>query len=77
MRPIHPKNTQVSVQYSYGFVSNVILELSDRFKPAFVIGILRNGLNLIGVNPFAQKIFIGFVIVGSVFLDRIRNREKI
>jgi ribose transport system permease protein len=47
------------------------------FIGAFIIGILRNGLNLIGVNPFIQKIVIGFVIVGSVFLDRIRNRERL
>jgi len=47
------------------------------FLGAFVIGVLRNGLNLIGVNPFAQKIVIGFVIVGSVFLDRVRNQEKV
>ena len=46
------------------------------FIGAFIIGILRNGLNLIGVNPFAQKIVIGLVIVASVFLDRVRNREK-
>jgi ribose transport system permease protein len=42
---------------------------------AFVIGILRNGLNLIGVSPFIQKIVIGIVIVGSVFLDRIQRKE--
>ena len=47
------------------------------FIGAFIIGVLRNGLNLIGVNPFAQKIVIGLVIVGSVFLDRIRNRERV
>jgi len=45
------------------------------FLGAFIIGILRNGLNLVGVNPFLQKIVIGLVIVGSVFLDRVRNRE--
>jgi ribose transport system permease protein len=45
------------------------------FIGAFIIGILRNGLNLIGVNPFIQKIVIGLVIVSSVFLDRIRNRD--
>ncbi|MDR1929756.1 MAG: ABC transporter permease [Treponema sp.] len=45
------------------------------FIGAFIIGILRNGLNLIGVNPFVQKIVIGLVIVASVFLDRIRNRD--
>jgi ribose transport system permease protein len=47
------------------------------FIGAFIIGILRNGLNLMGVSPFIQKIVIGLVIVGSVFLDRIRNREKV
>jgi ribose transport system permease protein len=45
------------------------------FIGAFIIGILRNGLNLIGVNPFIQKIVIGLVIVSSVFLDRVRNRD--
>jgi ribose transport system permease protein len=47
------------------------------FVGAFIIGVLRNGLNLIGVNPFVQRIVIGFVIVGSVFLDRVRHREKV
>jgi len=45
------------------------------FIGAFVIGILRNGLNLIGVSPFIQKIVIGLVIVGSVFLDRIQRKD--
>ena len=45
------------------------------FIGAFIIGVLRNGLNLLGVNPFIQKIVIGLVIVASVFLDRVRNRN--
>jgi ribose transport system permease protein len=45
------------------------------FIGAFVIGVLRNGLNLIGVSPFIQKIVIGIVIVGSVFLDRVRRKD--
>jgi ribose transport system permease protein len=45
------------------------------FIGAFVIGVLRNGLNLVGVSPFIQKIIIGIVIVGSVFLDRIRRKD--
>jgi ribose transport system permease protein len=45
------------------------------FIGAFVIGVLRNGLNLIGVSPFIQKIVIGIVIVASVFLDRIRRKD--
>ncbi|MDR0586978.1 MAG: ABC transporter permease [Treponema sp.] len=45
------------------------------FIGAFVIGVLRNGLNLVGVSPFIQKIVIGLVIVGSVFLDRIQRKD--
>jgi ribose transport system permease protein len=45
------------------------------FIGAFVIGVLRNGLNLIGVSPFIQKIVIGIVIIGSVFLDRIQRKD--
>ena len=49
--------------------------IAGTFIGAFIIGVLRNGLNLIGINPFVQRIVIGLVIVGSVFLDRVRNRE--
>jgi len=45
------------------------------FIGAFIIGVLRNGLNLLGINPFIQKIVIGLVIVAAVFLDRVRNRS--
>ncbi|GHU13833.1 sugar ABC transporter permease [Spirochaetia bacterium] len=45
------------------------------FIGAFVIGVLRNGLNLLSVTPFVQKIVIGAVIVASVFLDRIRRKD--
>ncbi|MDR0582993.1 MAG: ABC transporter permease [Treponema sp.] len=49
--------------------------VAGTFIGAFVIGVLRNGLNLIGVSPFIQKIVIGIVIVASVFLDRIRRKD--
>jgi ribose transport system permease protein len=49
--------------------------VAGTFIGAFVIGVLRNGLNLIGVTPFIQKIVIGIVIVASVFLDRIRRKD--
>jgi ribose transport system permease protein len=50
--------------------------IAGTFIGAFVIGILRNGLNLIGVSPFIQKIVIGLVIVGSVFLDKIKRKDE-
>jgi ribose transport system permease protein len=49
--------------------------IAGTFIGAFVIGVLRNGLNLIGVTPYIQKIIIGIVIVGSVFLDKIKRKD--
>ncbi|MCB5202569.1 ABC transporter permease [Neorhizobium sp. T786] len=42
---------------------------------AFVIGILRNGLNMNGVSAFTQQIIIGLVILGTVWIDQLRNRR--
>lgn len=41
----------------------------------FTIGVLRNGLNLLGVSPFLQQVVIGVVIVLAVALDS--NRRKV
>jgi ribose transport system permease protein len=42
---------------------------------AFVIGILRNGLNMNGVSSFIQQIIIGLVILLTVWIDRVRHRR--
>ena len=42
---------------------------------AFVIGILRNGLNMNGVSAFTQQIIIGLVILVTVWIDQLRNRR--
>lgn len=42
----------------------------------FIIGILRNGLNLLGVSPFIQQIVIGLVIAGAVVVDVLRRRTR-
>jgi ribose transport system permease protein len=49
--------------------------IAGTFIGAFVIGVLRNGLNLISVSPYVQKIVIGIVIVASVFLDKIKRKD--
>ncbi len=41
---------------------------------AFIIGILRNGLNMAGVSAFIQQIVIGAVVIAAVWIDHIRNR---
>lgn len=42
---------------------------------AFVIGILRNGLNMGGVSAFTQQILIGLVILLTVWIDQMRHRK--
>jgi ribose transport system permease protein len=49
--------------------------ITGTFIGAFIIGVLRNGLNLVGVSPFIQKIVIGVVIVASVFLDKVQRKR--
>ena len=41
---------------------------------AILMGIIRNGLNLLQVTQFSQMMAIGFVIVGAVALDVVRRR---
>nr|WP_221191571.1 ABC transporter permease [Pseudomonas sp. AS2.8] len=40
-----------------------------------IIGVLRNGLNLLGVSPFVQQVIIGIVIALAVTLDTLRRRN--
>ncbi len=40
---------------------------------ALFLGVLRNGLNLLQVSPFYQKVFIGLLIVLAVIIDSIRK----
>lgn len=49
--------------------------IAGTFVGAFIIGILRNGLNLLGVTPHVQRIIIGAVIVAAVFLDKIKKKD--
>jgi ribose transport system permease protein len=40
-----------------------------------IIGVLRNGLNLLGVSPFIQQVVIGLVIALAVMTDVLRRRK--
>jgi ribose/xylose/arabinose/galactoside ABC-type transport system permease subunit len=42
---------------------------------ALIMGVLRNGLNLLGVSSFLQQIVIGAVIVVAVLLDTTLKRK--
>ena len=43
---------------------------------ALMIGVIRNGMNLLNVNAFLQPIVIGTVIVLAVELDVVRGRVE-
>ena len=41
---------------------------------ALIMGVLRNGLNLLNISSYIQQVLIGTVIVGAVLIDRMRNK---
>jgi ribose transport system permease protein len=41
---------------------------------ALIIGVIRNGLNLLDVTPFWQSIAIGVLVIASLELDVLRGR---
>jgi ribose transport system permease protein len=43
---------------------------------ALIMGVLRNGLNLLGVSSFLQQIVIGSVIIIAVLLDMVLKKNK-
>ncbi|WP_140848720.1 ABC transporter permease [Paracoccus sp. FO-3] len=49
--------------------------ISGTMIGAFIIGVLRNGLNMAGVSAFIQQIIIGIVVILAVFIDQMRNRR--
>jgi ribose transport system permease protein len=44
---------------------------------ALIMGVLRNGLNLLGVSSFLQQVVIGVVIVGAVAIDTALKARKV
>jgi len=47
--------------------------LLGTFLGACIMGVLNNGLLLIGLGDFARQIVTGLIIILAVILDRYRN----
>jgi ribose transport system permease protein len=43
---------------------------------ALIMGVLRNGLNLLNVSSFVQQVVIGVVIIGAVTVDMAMKRRR-
>ena len=44
---------------------------------AFVLGLVNNGLNLLKVNAYWQKVALGIIIITAVLLDQIRASRAV
>lgn len=69
-------NCIASVVIGGASLSGGIGSVGGTMMGVFIIGVLRNGLNLHGVSPFVQQIVIGCVIILAVTLDNLRRREN-
>ncbi len=43
---------------------------------AIIMGVIRNGLNLMNVSSYLQKLILGLIIIAAVLLDSFRNRQR-
>jgi ribose transport system permease protein len=43
---------------------------------ALIMGVIRNGLNLLNVDPFWQSVVLGVIIAAAVMLDQRSNRSR-
>ena len=43
---------------------------------AIIVGVINNGLNLLGVDPYWQQVVKGLIIVLAVFLDQVKRNTK-
>lgn len=50
--------------------------LTGTLVGALIMGVLRNGLNLLDVSSFLQQVVIGLVIIGAVLVDLSLKRRR-
>ncbi len=42
---------------------------------AFIISVIQNGMNLLGIESYTQQVVLGAVILGAVLLDKMRKQS--
>ena len=50
--------------------------IGGAFAGALILGVLNNGLDLLGVSAYWQQIIKGIIIVGAVVIDMRKNAKK-
>jgi len=46
------------------------------FIGILIIGVITNGLNLMGINSFWQEVFKGIIILVAVIIDVVRKSKS-
>ena len=41
---------------------------------AFIIAVIQNGMNLMGLKSYPQKVMLGVVILAAVLLDQLKKK---
>ncbi|MHB8866482.1 MAG: ABC transporter permease [Pirellulaceae bacterium] len=44
---------------------------------AFIISVIQNGMNLLGMESYTQQVVLGGVILGAVLLDKVRSGQSL
>jgi ribose transport system permease protein len=44
---------------------------------AFIISVIENGMNLMGLESYTQKVVLGLIILAAVLLDKLRGRSPL
>jgi ribose transport system permease protein len=56
-------------------LSGGVLTIFGTIIGALILATIRSGLNIFGVQPFYQQLFIGLVIIISVIADSLRQKK--
>ncbi len=51
-------------------------KVANTLLGALLVGIIRNGLNLLNVSPNVQLVVIGAIIVAAVFYDKLKDSAR-
>jgi ribose/xylose/arabinose/galactoside ABC-type transport system permease subunit len=70
----YPLDSIAAVVIGGGSLLGGVGNISGTIIGALVIAVLRNGSNLLGVDPFLQMVFIGVLIIAAVALDQWQKK---
>ena len=56
-------------------MSGGVVTVGGTFIGVLIIGVITNGLNLMGINSFWQEVFKGIIILVAVVIDVVRKTK--